>query len=220
VKIAWWWGIMVCLMASGCAMQERREKLFQPEATNPPNTRSIFVTEYAAAMTEAQAAPNKTNIVRLVDAGSAVSAVSCSEWIDRDILAAQGIVASDHTLGVLGALATMAAGAFGLSPEAVAAVGAVQLAGSMFGQVVKSGLGAPESFQTQSTLLASLASCSDKLMAQAQAGGMSFSQAIIGVDRCRRFCSPGAASAITTQAITGVEVDTAPSGRLMLRRPQ
>lgn len=217
MKIAWWWGIFVCLSLSSCAtLQQEREDRFMPRATNPPEIRNLFVTEYAVAIQEAQAAPNRTNIKRMVDTGSALSALNCGAWVDKNILVAQGILMTDNTAAAVGAATTIAAGAFSFSPGAVAGVGVAQMIAHLFGQVEKTGLGAPDSFQAQSTMLSVLASCSDTLLVQANSGGMSFSQALLGIDRCRRFCSPGAASAITTQALMQNEVVVQPSGALML----
>jgi len=210
MKTAW---LCIVLLASGCALTAEREKRFMPEPTLPPSVEATFVADCTKAITDAR--DNASKVEHMAEVCSALSAVRCGAWLDRNILAENGILMKDSTANAAGALATMAAAAFDFSPGGVAAVGFAQMLAHLVGQVEKTGLGAPESFTAQSTMMAAQATCSANLT---KTKPLSFSAAIIGLDRCRRFCSSGAASAITTKALDGVEVETTPTGRLMLRR--
>lgn len=202
----------ILLLMAGCSTNpiQERERRFQPAPTLPPAVAQLFVAECNAAIAA-------KDVPRIVDSCSALTAVNCGAWIDLNILAAEGILMRDSTLSAVDAATTIAAGAFGLSPGAVAAVGFGQLLGHLYGQVEKTGLGAPETYAAQSKMLEALDSCSTTL---AQTVNLTFAQAVLGVDSCRRVCSNGAASAITTQAIQGVKVEASPTGKLMLRRVQ
>lgn len=211
--------VLVCLLA-GCSLMQEREKRFMPAPTIQPVMIQAVVDDCAGAFETARGSTNKTTIARFVDTCSAVTALHCDGWIDVNLLAENGIAMKDSTANAAGSMSTLAAAAFGLSPAGVAAVGAGQMALHLAGQVEKTGLGAPEGFTAQSALMTAQESCSDKLLVQAKAGELGIAKAISGINRCKRFCSSGAASAITTQALTGVEVEAAPSGRLMIKRPQ
>lgn len=207
------------LLVGGCSTNPMQERalLLQPAPPNPPSVVAMFEADYSAAIDRARAHPTPDNIAHLVDAGTTVNAIHCNAWIDRDTLAAQGLVLSDHNLAVASALATAVAGIAKWSSAAVAGLGAAEVAVAGFGQNLRGALGAPAAYQAQAALLDGLASCHDQLLANSD---LRVSQAILGIAACARTCSPGAASAVSTQAISQGQIKSSPSGALRIQRRQ
>lgn len=200
-------------MLSGCSgpLQRERQLLFAPEALNVPTTRPAFTDTYAHALAEAQANPNESSILSFIDAGNALNARNCGEWLTRVTLARRGIVASDHNLGVASALVTTIAGIAEWNPAAVATLGALQVAAQGFGANLQSDvLGAPSQYQAQATVLGLLGSCSDLLLADAP--GLRFSQAYSRLEACARVCTFDGAAAAANTALTATPLTVAPHG--------
>lgn len=187
---------------SGCsgfdALQKQRREYFAPEPL--PSYKTVFTKAYGDALKDAHEKQTPAHIVAFVDAGNALNARHCNEWLSRVTLARRGLVASDHALGVAGALATTLAGIARASSSTVAVLGATEVAiqglSNTFQQDV---LGAPSEYQAQSTILGLLNACSDRLLADAP--NLKFSQAYARLEGCARYCSFEAASAAATRAL-------------------
>lgn len=196
--------VLVALFGSleGCAgieaIQKQRRELFAPEPL--PSYKTVFSKAYGDALKEAHANPTPVTITSFVDAGNALNARSCNEWLSRVTLARRGLVASDHALGVAGALATTLAGIARASSTTVAVLGATEVALQGLSTGIQNDvLGAPSEYQAQQTILSLLGSCSDRLLADAPA--LKFSQAYSRLEGCARYCSHDAASAAATRAL-------------------
>jgi hypothetical protein len=187
---------------AGCSINplKERERLFAPERLNAPTSRDAFVDSYAQALVNAQASPTRTNVAAYVDAGNALNARNCSEWLNRVTMARRGLLASDHNLAVAGGLVTTLAGIFSWPARTVALLGAGQVAVQGLGENLQTdALAAPSPYQTQSTLLGMLNACSDQLTADAP--GLKFSQAYARLETCARACTHEAAQATASNAL-------------------
>lgn len=200
---AWWWGIMVCLLA-GCqvnpikeAYRERAE-LLAPKPSIPAGVEEVFEKDYADAIDAARKDPTSKNITRVVDSGTTVNALHCGSWFGRTTKAENGLVASDHNLGVFSAFMTTLAGIWRWSPGAVAGLGATEVAVHGFGNNLRGAIGAPASYTVQQSLRDELKVCSANL---AKAKDLTLGEVIIWIEECAAKCSSGAASAITTEAL-------------------
>jgi hypothetical protein len=207
--------MLVVIVLTGCSttpMQMRRE-LYAPVPLNDPATRPAFTDTYARALAAAQSGGDSTSIAAYIDAGNAMNARNCSEWLSRVTLARRGLVASDHNLGVASALLTTMAGIGEWNPASVAVLGALQVAAQGFGSNLQSDvLGAPSQYQAQASVLGLLGTCSDQLLADAP--GLRFSQAYARLENCEHVCSFDGAAAAASAALAATPIVVGPSGAI------
>ncbi len=208
--------LILCVwVLSGCStnpMQTRRE-LYAPVPLNDPATRPAFTNAYARALAAAQSNGDPGSIAAFVDAGNAMNARNCSEWLSRVTLAKRGLVASDHTLGVASSLATTIMGIAEASPVSVAILGALGVAVQGFSTNLQGDvLGAPSQYQAQATVLGLLGTCSDQLLADAPT--LRFSQAYSRLENCEHVCSFDGAAAAASAALATTPIVVGPSGAI------
>lgn len=212
--------LLFVVLLAGCSFNpiKERQLLFTPEPLNSPATKQTFVDNYAHALAAVQADTNPGTLVTYVDAGNALNARNCSEWITRVSLAKRGLLLSDHNLGVVSALTTAIAGLAEWNPTAVAALGAAQVAVQGFSTNLQTDvLGAPSQHQAQSTIFGLQATCADQLLADAPF--LRFSQAYSRLEACARVCSYDAAAAAADSALATTPIVVQPSGALKAVRP-
>lgn len=199
--------ILIVLVLGGCSMfkeaQKERALLFAPEGL--PSNKQVFTRNYSAAL---QAVDSGTatpaEIVAYIDAGNALLAKSCTDWFERLTLSRRGLIANDHTLGVIGGLLTTLAGAFAWPADVVTVLGASQVAIQGLSQTQQQDvLGAPSQYAAQNAVLQAQGACGDKLLADAPK--LKFSQAYLRLETCARLCSHDAASDAVTRALLGVK---------------
>lgn len=187
----------------GCAsIQKERQQLFAPEGL--PSNKTVFARNYSEALKAVdKGTATQAEIAAYIDAGNALNAQHCTDWLDRLTLARRGLLANDHTLGVIGGLLTTLAGAFAWPADVVTVLGASQVAVQGINQTTQQDvLGAPSQYAAQNVVLEAQGKCGTDLLAKA--GTLKFSQAYLGLETCARLCSHDAAADATTRALLGV----------------
>lgn len=189
----------------GCAqiegLQKERAKYFAPESL--PDHKTIFTKAYTEALTKAHADPSPSTITAFVDAGNALNAQYCTNWFQRLTLARRGLVANDHTLGIIGGLLTALAGAFSWPADVVTLLGAGQVAMHGLSDTAQADvLGAPSQYQAQETVYSLQTACGSKLLADAPT--LKFSAAYARLEGCARICSHDAASEAATKGLQAI----------------
>lgn len=193
----------VGLASTGCTMfkeaQRERAMLFAPEGL--PSNKQVFSHNYSEALKAVdKGAATPAEIVAYVDAGNALLAKQCADWMDRLTLARRGYIADDHTLAIFGGLLMTLAGAFAWPADVITVLGASQVAAQGFGQSRQQDvLGAPSQWAAQNAIFAQQAACGDKLLADAPK--LTFSQVYVRLEACSRICSHDAAADATTRAL-------------------
>jgi hypothetical protein len=188
----------------GCAsVQKERALLFAPEGL--PSNKQLFTRNYAEALKAVdtgQATP--AEMVTYVDAGNALLAKQCADWMDRLTLARRGYVADDHTLAIFSGLLMTLAGAFAWPADVITVLGAGTVAAQGFGQSRQQDvLGAPSQWAAQNAIFAAQEKCGNDLLIAAPK--LEFSQAYLGLEKCARVCSHDAASDAVTRALMGAK---------------
>lgn len=197
--------ICLVMILSGCAsIQKQRAELFAPEGL--PSNKAIFTHNYSEAIKAVNKdTATKVEVIAYIDAGNALLTKNCTDWFDRLTLARRGIIANDHTLGIIGGLLTTLAGAFAWPADVITVLGAGQVAVQGFSQSAQQDvLGAPSQWAAQNAILAQQAACGSTLLRKAESEKFKFSEAYLGLETCARICSHDAASEATTRALLGV----------------
>jgi hypothetical protein len=188
---------------SGCALfqeaQKERQLLFAPEGL--PSNKQVFAHNYSEALKAVdKGTATPAEMVAYVDAGNALLAKNCTDWMDRLSLKSRGIIASDHNLAIAGGLVTTILGALKAASSVVMGFGAAQVALQGFSQNIQTDvLGAPSQFVAQNKILELQSACGDALLSRAKE--LKFSQAYLGLEKCARICSHDAASEAVTQSL-------------------
>lgn len=197
--------LMLCVvMLSGCAsIQKERALLFAPEGL--PSNAQIFERNYSEAIKAVdKGTSTSAEMVTYVDAGVALLAKRCHDWLDRLTLARRGVITDDHTMAIFGGLLMTLAGAFAWPADVITVLGASQVAAQGFSQSKQQDiLGAPSAYAAQNHILAQQAACGDKLLADAPK--LRFSQVYGRLEACARICSHDAASEAATRALMGAK---------------
>lgn len=198
--------VALVFLLSGCSLfkeaQRERQLLFAPEGL--PSNKQVFTRNYSDALKAVDAGTaTPAEMVAYVDAGNALLAKNCTDWMDRLTLARRGYLASDHNMAVAGGLITSLAGILEWPARTVAILGAGQVAAQGFGQNVQNDvLGAPSQYAAQNAVLSAQAACGDRLLSDAPK--LRFSQAYARLEACARICSHDAASDAVTRALSGM----------------
>lgn len=195
-----WAVLLLMFLLSGCAaLQKERQKYLEPEQL--PAYKSHFQSEYSAAAKKAQDEPTPANIATYIDAGSALLATSCHQWLHINTLASRGLIVDSETLSLLNGAMTTLAGIAGATPAFVGTLGVAQVAASgMNANLQNNILGVPAQYAVQTAILDKQADCVEKLTTSQP---KTFSSAYRGLLMCERVCSWGAAGDLTTKSLQG-----------------
>jgi uncharacterized membrane protein YeaQ/YmgE (transglycosylase-associated protein family) len=203
---------------SGCAgisdVVQKREALYQAAPIHPP-TLHPSADAYNKAMAAAQAAYaplTDGSALSMVDAGIGSANANCRAWLAAVSAAEQRWRQGEQNVGVLASLITGILGATNVHHDMITAWGLGSAAWQGYSQGFLSNVLGMSDYNLQTKVREAMATRAAEL--RAQAASLSYPQAVDAIEEYAMLCTPQAAKALSTSALTAVTATVAPTGAI------